>query len=50
MKSRTEAMPRELLTFETSDEHPSWLNTAVGVAVGQGKGLDLNLTVHTVKD
>ena len=50
MKSKTEAMPRELLTFETSDEDLSWLNTAIGVAVGQGKGLDLTLTVYIVKD
>lgn len=49
MKSKTEAMPRELLTFQTSDENLSWLNTAVGVAVGRGKGLDLTLAVHIVK-
>ena len=45
-KSKTEAMPQELLTFETSHDDLSWLNTAIG----QGKDLDLNLTVHTVKD
>ena len=50
MKSRTEAVPQELMTFETSDEDLSWLNTAVGVAVGQGEGLDLTLTVYIVKD
>lgn len=49
MKSKTEAVPQELLTFETSDEDLSWLNTAVGVAVGQGEGLDLTLTVYLVK-
>ena len=50
MKSKTEALPRELMTFETSDEDLSWLNTAIGVAVGEGKGLDLTLTVYIVKD
>ena len=30
MKSKTEAMPQELLTFQTSDDDLSWLNTAVG--------------------
>ena len=49
MKSKTEASPRELLTFQTSDEELSWLNTAVGVAVGEGKGLDLTLKVYVVK-
>ncbi len=49
MKSKTEAVPQELLTFETSDEELSWLNTAVGVAIGQGKGLDLTLTVYLVR-
>ncbi len=49
MKSKTEAAPQELLTFETSDEELSWLNTAIGVAVGQGEGLDLTLTVYVVK-
>ncbi len=50
MKSRTEAMPQELLTFQTSDEELSWLNTAIGVAVGEGKGLDLTLAVYVVKN
>lgn len=50
MKSKTEAMPRELLVFETSDEDLSWLNTAIGVAIGEGRGLDLSLTVYIVKD
>lgn len=50
MKSKTQALPRELLTFETSDQDLAWLNTAIGVAIGQGKGLDLNLTVYIVKD
>ena len=50
MKSETEAAPRELLTFQTSDEDLSWLNTAVGVALGRGRGLDLTLTVYVVRD
>lgn len=49
MQSKTEALPRELLTFQTSDEALAWLNTSVGVAVGQGKGLDLTLGVYLVK-
>ncbi len=49
MKSKTEAMPQELLTFQTSDKDLSWLNTTVGVAVGQGEGLNLTLTVYVVK-
>ena len=49
MKSKTEAIPQELLTFQTSDPDLSWLNTAVGVAVGQGEGLNLTLTVYVVK-
>lgn len=50
MRSKTEASPRELLTFQTSDEDLSWLNTAIGVAIGEGKGLDLTLTVYVVKN
>lgn len=49
MKSKTEAVPQELMTFETSDEQLSWLNTAVGVAFGRGEGLDLTLAVYLVR-
>ncbi len=42
------AEPRELLTFETANEDLSFLNTAVGVAVGRGEGADLALTVYLV--
>lgn len=42
------AYPQELLTFQTADEDLAFLNERVGIAVGQGVGSDLTLTVYLV--
>lgn len=44
------AYPRELLTFATGDETMSFLNTAIGVALGTGENGQLTLTVYLVTD
>ena len=38
VKSPTEALPQELITFQTGNEDLAWLNTAVGVGLGGGEG------------
>lgn len=48
-KSDTEAMPQELITFQTGNEQLSWLNTAVGVGLGTGEGPNINLTIYLIK-
>jgi hypothetical protein len=49
VKDPTEAHPRELLTFSTGNADLSWLNTEVGVAVGEGKDGKIVLTVYLVR-
>lgn len=49
VKSETEALPQELITFQTGNEDLAWLNTAVGVALGGGEGGNLTLTIYVVK-
>ncbi len=44
------AHPRELLTFQTADEPLSFLNDAIGVALGKGADGRLELTVYLVVD
>jgi hypothetical protein len=48
--SPTEARPRELLTFATGNADLAWLNTAVGVALGEGKEGKVDIKVYIVKD
>lgn len=45
---RNVAHPRELLVFETADEDLSFLNTSIGVALGRGEGMDLELTIYLI--
>jgi hypothetical protein len=49
VKSPTEALPQELITFQTGNEDLAWLNTAVGVALGQGEGPAITLTVYLIR-
>lgn len=46
----TEAHPRELLTFATGNADLAWLNTAVGIGLGQGKDGKIEIKVYIVKD
>lgn len=49
VKSKTEAVPQELLTFETGNEDLAWLNTVVGIGLGEGEAGDLGLTIYVVR-
>jgi hypothetical protein len=49
VKSPTEAMPQELLVFETGNEDFAWLNDVVGVALGGGEGGELKVEVYVVR-
>jgi len=49
VKSPTEALPQELLTFQTGNEDLGWLNTAIGIALGTGEGGTLSITVYIVR-
>ncbi len=49
VKSKTEAMPQELITFQTGNEDLAWLNEVVGVGLGSGEGPDLSLTIYIVR-
>lgn len=49
VKSQTEAMPQELITFQTGNEELSWLNTAVGVAIGEGEAGAISLTIYIIR-
>lgn len=42
------ASPQELITFQTGNEDLAWLNTAIGVAFGQG-GSEIELTLYIVR-
>lgn len=48
-KSPTEAMPQELITFQTGNEDLAWLNSVVGVGVGNGENGVLDLAIHIVR-
>ena len=48
--SPTEAHPRELITFATGNADLAWLNTAVGVAIGDGEVGKISITLYIVKD
>jgi hypothetical protein len=47
--SKTEANPKELITFHTGNEELAWLNTEVAVATGSGKDGEIELEVHLIK-
>lgn len=49
VKSPTEAMPQELLTFETGNEDLAWLNNMVGIGLGGGEGEGLVVTLYVVR-
>jgi hypothetical protein len=49
VKSPTEAMPRELITFQTGIEDLSWLNTSVGVAIGEGETGAIAITIYIIQ-
>jgi hypothetical protein len=49
VKSPTEAMPQELITFQTGNEDLAWLNTRVGVALGGGEGGVISLAIYLVE-
>jgi hypothetical protein len=47
-KSPTEAMPQELLTFQTGNEDFGWLNTRVGIGLGTGEAGAITLTIYLI--
>jgi hypothetical protein len=47
--SKTEAHPRELITFHTGNEDLAWLNTEVAVAFGKGADGAIELEVYLLK-
>ncbi len=47
--SQTEARPQELLTFQTSNPDLEWLNTVIGVGLGQGSDGVLDLAMFVVR-
>lgn len=47
--SKTEAHPKELITFHTGNEDLAWLNTEVAVAFGSGVDGVIRLDVHLIK-
>jgi hypothetical protein len=49
VKSPTEAMPQELITFQTGNEDFAWLNNVVGVGLGGGEEGDLVVNIYIVR-
>ncbi len=49
VKSPTEAVPQELLTFETGNEDLAWLNSVVGVGLGGGEEGGLVVRLYIVR-
>jgi hypothetical protein len=43
------AEPKELLTFQTGNEDLAWLNSEIGVAIGNGASGNLTVEVYLVK-
>lgn len=50
VKSPTEAMPQELITFQTGNEDLAWLNTAIGIGWGGGESGNISVTVYIVRE
>lgn len=48
-KSKTEALPQELISFQTANEDLAWLNSVIGVGFGEISGSDLALTIYVVR-
>ena len=48
-KSPTEALPQELITFQTGNESLAWLNTVVGVGLGEGEGEEISITIYVIR-
>lgn len=49
VKSPTEALPQELLTFETGNDDLAWLNSVVGVGLGGGEDGGLIVRLYVVR-
>jgi hypothetical protein len=49
VKSPTEAMPQELITFQTGNEDFAWLNNVVGVGLGGGEEGGLVVNIYIVR-
>lgn len=49
VKSPTEALPQELLTFETGNDDLAWVNSVVGVGIGGGEGTAITVTIYIVR-
>lgn len=47
--SQTHAQPQELITFQTASPDLAWLNTRIGVALGDGRDGQLSITVYLVE-
>lgn len=47
--SQTSASPQELITFQTGHAELAWLNTVVGIGLGNGEGPELTLDVYVVR-
>lgn len=49
VKSASEASPQELIAFQTGNEDLGWLNTVIGIGLGQGLEGKLNLGIYVVR-
>jgi hypothetical protein len=47
--SKTEAHPKELMTFHTGNEDLAWLNDEVAVALGKGLDGAIELDIYLIK-
>ena len=47
--SKTEAHPKELMTFHTGNEDLAWLNNKVAVALGKGLDGAIELDIYLIK-
>lgn len=47
--SKTEAHPKELITFHTGNEDLAWLNDEVAVALGKGLDGAIDLDIYLIK-
>lgn len=47
--SKTEAHPKELMTFHTGNEDLAWLNNEVAVALGKGLDGAIELDIYLIK-
>ena len=47
--SKTEAHPKELITFQTGNEDLAWLNNEVAVAFGKGLDGHIDLDIYLIR-